>query len=45
MVLLGVQDFLVNLTDSRFRLATRGGVLVAVPGYGYRLEQGSPQPA
>ena len=23
----------------------RGGVLVAVPGYGYRLEQGSPQPA
>jgi two-component system response regulator PrrA len=23
----------------------RGGVLVAVPGYGYRLEQGAPQPA
>ncbi len=23
----------------------RGGILVAVPGYGYRLEQGSPQPA
>ena len=23
----------------------RGGVLVAVPGYGYRLEQGTPQPA
>jgi len=23
----------------------RGGVLVAVPGYGYRLEQSSPQPA
>jgi len=23
----------------------RGGVLVAVPGYGYRLEQGSSQPA